>query len=54
MCGCGGTTRATRTVYRVVYPDGTRSPDYAIEADARRDNVRRGGTGTVTTAQVPG
>ena len=51
MCNCSGGGRA-RTVYRVTYPDGTRSPDYTIRADAEADNARRGNSGTVVTTQV--
>lgn len=53
MCGCGKNATMTRTVWRVVYPDGSRSVDYPREGDARRENNTRGGVGTVESAQQP-
>lgn len=51
MCGCSKGSGAGATVYRVIYPDGTRSPDFARQADAEADNRRRGNTGTIVPAR---
>lgn len=52
MCGCGKGGVGTRTVYRVIYPDGSRSADFARESDAHSDNAKRDNTGRVVSAQV--
>lgn len=52
MCGCAG-ARAARTVWYVLWPDGSRTADFDREADARAANVRAGGRGTVIAEKAP-
>lgn len=53
MCNCNQSAQRTRTVWRVMWPDGNRSADYVSERDARLENSRKGGSGVVMSAQVP-
>jgi len=52
VCNCGKAA-PTKTVWYVVYPDSSRSADFARESDARRENKARGGTGIVASAKIP-
>ncbi|MFC4492892.1 hypothetical protein ACFPA8_01925 [Streptomyces ovatisporus] len=45
-CNCGGRSRRTVTVYRLVLPNGA-GHDYVTRQEAEAAKQRRGGTGRI-------